>query len=65
MIYTLSHILQSTVAKHADRIAVQCGENSLTYRELDQLANRMATALVDDGLQRGDRVGIYAAKCVE
>lgn len=31
-----------------------------TYRELDERAGRIACALVAEGIQRGDRVGIYA-----
>jgi amino acid adenylation domain-containing protein len=36
----------------------------MTYHELDGLANRMARALADLGVRRGDRVGVWLEKSV-
>ncbi len=36
-----------------------------TWRELQQLSNRMANFLTAEGIQRGDRVGILLSQCVE
>jgi amino acid adenylation domain-containing protein/non-ribosomal peptide synthase protein (TIGR01720 family) len=41
-----------------DAIAVRAGTTTLTYRELDERANRLARHLRDRGVGRGDRVGV-------
>ena len=37
----------------------------MTYRELQEQSNRLAHLLRENGVRRGDRVGIYFPKCVE
>ena len=37
-------------------------EQALTYGELDRLSNQIAHALIANGVQRGDRVGLYLHK---
>jgi amino acid adenylation domain-containing protein len=41
------------------------GESSMTYRELDGAANRLAHALVADGVRRGDVVGVRLDRGLE
>ena len=36
-----------------------------TYRELDEAVDRVATALLREGLAKGDRVGIWAPNCAD
>jgi fatty-acyl-CoA synthase len=43
-----------------DKVAVVHGARNITYRELDQRANRLASALVAAGIERGDRVAFLA-----
>ncbi len=45
---------------HADRIAVQDGEVSFTYARWYERAKRLGQFLLDQGVQRGDRVGVLA-----
>jgi len=42
---TLLSQFNAVVARHADRVAVTCGERRLTYRELDSSAERIAGRL--------------------
>jgi len=48
-----------------DKIALICGARRLTYRELDESANRLAHSLLAGGVERGDRVAIYLENSVE
>ena len=50
---------------HAHQLAVTSDARSVTYEQLNRRANQLANALLALGLQRGDRVGIYLANCVE
>ncbi|MFA5882437.1 MAG: AMP-binding protein [Acidimicrobiia bacterium] len=48
-----------------DRIAVICGDESVTYPELDRRANRLAHAYRERGVGVGDLVGIALPNSVE
>ncbi|HZM78738.1 MAG TPA: amino acid adenylation domain-containing protein, partial [Candidatus Limnocylindrales bacterium] len=45
---------------YADTVAVACGGESLTYRELDELSTKLAHRLIDLGVTAEARVGICA-----
>ncbi|MFE0179161.1 amino acid adenylation domain-containing protein, partial [Streptomyces sp. NPDC059002] len=45
-------------ARTPDAVAVEDGEQTLTYRELDEAAGRIATHLTHTGVARGDRVAV-------
>ncbi len=48
-----------------DRTAVSDGERRYSYRELDQLANRVANALTASGLGRGDVISFIGLNSLE
>nr|WP_271213282.1 long-chain fatty acid--CoA ligase [Rhodococcus wratislaviensis]GLK40336.1 ligase [Rhodococcus wratislaviensis] len=48
-----------------DSEAVVCGDSRLTYRELDDSTNRLASALMRTGLGIGDAVATFAGNCGE
>ncbi len=53
-------------AQHTpDRVALVFEDRRLTYGEIDSMANRLANALRDNGVQRGDRVGVFLGNSVE
>jgi len=54
----LHELFEATADRRPGRTAVQCGEFSFTYRELEERANRLARALRSRGVEREDRVGI-------
>lgn len=62
MSFLLQHHVINSARKFPDRPAVSFGDVTLTYRELDELTNRVAHTLIAQGVQRGDRVGIYMNK---
>jgi len=57
-------LLDSILHKNAadpgrgNKVALICGKNTLTYAQLNQQVNRLGNALVERGVERGDRVGI-------
>jgi long-chain acyl-CoA synthetase len=42
-----------------DKTALICENQRLTYQQIDSLSNRLANALLEHGIQRGDRVALY------
>lgn len=62
---TPATLLRKAAADYADRVAVICGDDSLTYSEFAERANRVANALADAGLTRGDRVAMLGDNCLE
>jgi long-chain acyl-CoA synthetase len=57
--------LEQSAERLPDKVALICDGRRLTYREIDEMANRLAHALIDTGVRRGDRVGIYLNNSVE
>jgi amino acid adenylation domain-containing protein len=64
MEFLLNHLLGESARRFPDKPAVLFGESVLSYAELDRLSTRLAHVLVENGLQRGDRVGIWMPKSI-
>ena len=56
----LSTVLTSPAALYPDRVAVVLGDLRLTYREVDQLSNKVANLLKHHGVGPGDKVALSA-----
>ncbi|MFJ9008196.1 acyl-CoA synthetase [Streptomyces canus] len=56
---TVDGVLRRSARRTPARVAVEYGERSWTYEELDDAVSRAARLLLDHGLDRGDRVGAY------
>lgn len=55
---TLVEIVENQVYKTPNDIAVICKEKSLTYGELNKLANQLSNYLIQQGVSEGDFVGV-------
>ena len=58
------------LAEHAidavpDRVALICGDEELTYAQLEEKANRLAHYLLDQGVKKDDKVGLYCRNRIE
>ena len=53
-----AELVRRGAARYADRTAVLSGEDQLTYREVDEAANRFANFLRERGVDKGDRVAL-------
>ncbi len=64
---TIGANFQRTVATHGDReVLVECATGRRwTYRELDAEVQAFARGLMAIGVDKGDRVGIWAPNCAE
>jgi acyl-CoA synthetase (AMP-forming)/AMP-acid ligase II len=58
------------LAEHAidavpDRVALICGDEQVTYAQLEEKANRLAHYLIDRGVRKDDKVGLYCRNRIE
>jgi 3-oxocholest-4-en-26-oate---CoA ligase len=58
------------LAEHAidavpDRVVLIAGDEQLTYAQLEEKANRLAHYLIDQGVKKDDKVGLYCRNRIE
>jgi long-chain acyl-CoA synthetase len=61
----LSVLLESAARAHPARAAVTCGEQTISYAELDRKARQVAEAVRARGVRRGDRVALICPNLPE
>jgi len=57
--------LHTSATRLPDKVALVCNDQRLTYAQIEAMANRLANALIEAGIKRGDRVAIYLNNSVE
>jgi long-chain acyl-CoA synthetase len=62
---SLGAVLPSSAADRGDKAALVAGDRTLTYRELDDRARRVAGALHEAGVRKGDRVALLLGNVPE
>lgn len=62
---TVGEALRASARRHPDRPALISDERSLTYAELDETTERLGAALLESGLQPGDRAMFQMGTTVE
>lgn len=62
---TLCQLFEAQVEKTPDAIAVICGDESMTYRELNRRAGQVAYALHQRGVQQKTIIGIMVERSLE
>src|SRR5579883_2387230 len=60
-----THYLDGHALVRPNKVALICGERSLTYAEFNSRARRVANALGSLGVQAGDRVAVMAYNSIE
>ena len=61
----VSDLFQGTAAKYPDKVAIYFENRQLTFRELDELSNRIANQFLTHGLQRGACVAMFMENSLE
>ncbi len=64
MALNMADIFEHAVDAFPERVAVICGDRQVTYRELEDEANRLAHHLAAQGVEAGDHVGFYARNSI-
>jgi long-chain acyl-CoA synthetase len=62
---SLTAFLEEAVGKYRDNVALTQGERRITYGELLDLTEKMAAALHEAGVEKGDRMGLMLPNCPE
>jgi long-chain acyl-CoA synthetase len=57
--------LQNNRLRCPDKVALVCCGRRLTYADVDSMADRLANALLANGIGRGDRVAVYLLNSIE
>jgi long-chain acyl-CoA synthetase len=60
---TLPEFFRTFCALNADSEALVAGDERFTFADLDRLSDRVAHALIERGICKGDRVGIAMRNC--
>jgi len=61
----IADLAEHTIDAVPDRVALICGEERITFAELEDKANRLAHYLIDHGVTKGDKVGLYCRNRIE
>lgn len=59
----LDHLLRRAAARYPDRPALTFFDRSLSYREVDELVDRLTAGLQAKGFRPGDRVTVFMPNC--
>jgi long-chain acyl-CoA synthetase len=63
--YLVHQFLEHSAKRFPDKTALVCGEERLTYGQVNAQANRLARHLIAAGLRRQDRVAIFLDSSLE
>jgi len=61
----LHHWFEQQAASSSESVAVVSSDRSLTYRELNRVANQIANQLIERGVKPGDLVGLCLPRDIE
>ena len=65
MALNIADLAEHTIDVVPDRVALICGDEHLTYGQLEEKANRLAHYLINHGVKKDDKVGLYCRNRIE
>ena len=63
MIKSIGEIPAAAAQVYGDKTVLVCEDRNLSFNQLNALSNKLATALIELGVQVGDRVTLYSPNC--
>ena len=64
MVHLVQQYFEKSADRFPDKIAVECGDDNISYEALDKISNGLAHLLIAQGAQRGAYVPIFIDKNV-
>ena len=61
--FNIADLFEQVADKVPQRDALVCGDDRLSFEQLDQRANQLAHYLAARGVAAGDHVGLYLYNC--
>jgi len=61
----VNDFLQESAMRFPEKEAIVCDEVRKNYQEIEQMSNSIAHALIDNGLKKGNRVGVFLDNSIE
>ena len=61
----VNNFLENSASKNPDKTALICGDKRLTYAEIDAMAGSLASVLLSEGVEKGDRVAVFLDNSIE
>ncbi len=65
MALNIADLIEHCVDLAPERTALESGDRTRTYAQMDERANRLAHHLIAQGVKPGDRVGLYSRNTIE
>ncbi|MFI7675465.1 acyl-CoA synthetase [Actinophytocola sp. NPDC049390] len=65
MALNIADLFEHAADAFPDRIAIACGDRAATFAELEGRANQLAHHLAEQGIGRGDHIGLYSRNSIE
>lgn len=65
MAFLLHQLLSESAARYPDREAIVFKDRIITYAKLERESNKLAHTLIEFGIAKGDRVGLYMDRGIE
>ena len=61
----LGEMIEVNASKYPDTVCLKDDRRSYTYPEVDRRINKLANAMLDMGLKKGDKVALLLENCIE
>ncbi len=61
----VNHFLENSAKRLPDKVALVCGDQRLTYRQINRSADQLAASLIDMGIKRQDRIVVFLDNSAE
>jgi 3-oxocholest-4-en-26-oate---CoA ligase len=65
MALNIADLFEHAVDAVPERLAIACGDKTISYAELEEMSNRTAHCLAAGGVGAGDHVGMYGRNSIE